>query len=307
MRKSSTAYLFECYIWLVNTIAHGPISREAIDEKWARASVNDYKTDSIPESTFHRWRNTVELLFDIEIKCNAHGEYYIEETESFRRTDLRSRIFNLLSINNLLKDCQELRKYILFEPMADGEEHLPTIIEALRDKHVLNIYYQNFSSLKPIPYEVEPYCLKMYRQRWYLIAFARNRGGIRHFALDRVVTILPTQVLYNIPEKFDADEYFKNVCGVTILKDKPEEIIISVSAPQVPYFRTLPLHHSQKEIEVGRYESKFSYYLIPTEEFIRELRAYGIDVVVRSPDWLCQQFRADNKVLYNVYKKISPE
>ena len=75
MNKSSTSYLFECYIWLVNTIARGPISRAAIDDKWARASVNDYKTDSIPECTFHRWRNNVELLFDVTIKCNTHGEY----------------------------------------------------------------------------------------------------------------------------------------------------------------------------------------------------------------------------------------
>ncbi|MBR6354973.1 MAG: WYL domain-containing protein, partial [Paludibacteraceae bacterium] len=68
MKKSSTSYLFECYIWLVNTIARGPISRAAIDDKWARSSVNDYKTDSIPETTFHRWRNAVQLLFDINIK-----------------------------------------------------------------------------------------------------------------------------------------------------------------------------------------------------------------------------------------------
>ena len=34
MRKSSTPYLFKCYIWFVNTIANGPISREAIDEKF---------------------------------------------------------------------------------------------------------------------------------------------------------------------------------------------------------------------------------------------------------------------------------
>ena len=61
MNKSSSMYLFECYIWLVNTIARGPISRAAIDDKWARASVNDYKTDSIPECTFHRWRNNVQL------------------------------------------------------------------------------------------------------------------------------------------------------------------------------------------------------------------------------------------------------
>ena len=103
MRKSSTPYLFKCYIWFVNTIANGPISREAIDEKWARASVNDYQTDSIPESTFYRWRNTVEELFDIEIRCNEQGEYYIEEADLFRRADLRGRVFNLLSINNLLR------------------------------------------------------------------------------------------------------------------------------------------------------------------------------------------------------------
>lgn len=61
--KSSTAYLFNCYIWLLNTIARGPISRAAIDEKWAHSSVNEYKQVYLPETTFHRWRNTVELLF----------------------------------------------------------------------------------------------------------------------------------------------------------------------------------------------------------------------------------------------------
>ena len=219
MRKSSTPYLFKCYIWFVNTIANGPISREAIDEKWARASVNDYETDAIPESTFHRWRNTVEELFDIEILCNARGEYYIDDADQFRRSDLRGRVFNLLSINNLLKDCQDLRKQIIFETVASGEEYMPAIIECLRDKHVLQVSYQNFVQAEPCTHSVEPYCLKMYRQRWYLIAYSRDRKGIRHFALDRVVSVQPTQEPYTLPEDFDAEEYFKNVCGVTILKD----------------------------------------------------------------------------------------
>lgn len=307
MRKSSTPYLFKCYIWFVNTIASGPISREAIDEKWARASVNDYQTDAIPESTFHRWRNTVEELFDIEIQCNAQGEYYIEDADQFRRADMRGRMLNLLSFNNLLKDCQDLRKQIIFEPVAPGEEYLPAIIESLRDKHVLQVSYQNFVQAEPCTHSVEPYCLKMYRQRWYLIAYSRKSKGIRHFALDRVVAVQPTQEPYTLPEEFDAEEYFKNVCGVTILKDKPEEIIVSVSEPQVEYIRTLPLHHSQKEIETHEQYSVFSYYLIPNEEFMRELRACGVYLVVRSPDWIVQEFRADNKLLYNIYKEISQE
>ena len=307
MRKSSTPYLFKCYIWFVNTIANGPISREAIDEKWARASVNDYETDAIPESTFHRWRNTVEELFDIEIRCNAQGEYYIEDADRFRRADMRGRVFNFLSINNLLNNCQDLRKQIIFETVAPGEEYLPAIIESLRDKHVLQVSYQNFTQAEPCTHSVEPYCLKMYRQRWYLIAYSRDRKAIRHFALDRVVDVQPTQEPYTLPDDFDAEEYFKNVCGVTVLKDKPEEIIVSVSVPQVEYIRTLPLHPSQKEIETHEYHSIFSYYLIPNEEFMRELRACGISVTVKSPDWLVQQFRADNKLLYEIHNEISPE
>ena len=220
---------------------------------------------------------------------------------------MRGRMLNLLSFNNLLKECQDLRKQIIFEPVAPGEEYLPAIIESLRDKHVLQVSYQNFVQAEPCTHSVEPYCLKMYRQRWYLIAYSRDRKGIRHFALDRVVAVQPTQEPYTLPEEFDAEEYFKNVCGVTILKDKPEEIIVSVSEPQVEYIRTLPLHHSQKEIETHEKYSVFSYYLIPNEEFMREIRACGIAAAVHSPDWLCQELRADYKLLYNGYNEISPE
>lgn len=308
MSKSSTGYLFECYIWLVNTISRGPISRKAIDEKWAHASVNDYQTDAIPDSTFHRWRNTVELLFDITIKCNASGEYYIDGVTDLHRTDLRGRIMNLLSVNNMLRDCHEnLRKQILFEPIPAGEEHLETIITAMRDRQVLELSYQNFVSDKPTVYHVEAYCLKSYRQRWYLIAFTQERNGIRHFSLDRMVQLQPTQENYTIPDDFDAEEYFSHVCGVTISKDHPEEIKIRVNKDQVPYFRTLPLHPSQKEIETTPYHSVFSYYLIPNEEFYREVRAYGLSVVVLSPNWLCQEFRADAKLLYHFYNEIAPE
>ena len=307
MKKASTGHIFECYIWFVNTIARGPVSRAGIDSKWKNASVNDYKTESIPESTFHRWRNAVEMLFDISIKCNSQGEYYIESTDNLLHSELQSRMFNILSVNNLIKDCQKLKKNILFEPVPAGEEYLTTIMEAIRDKHVLQLEYENFTQEKPSLYHVEPYCLKMYRQRWYLIAYTRNRKAIRNFALDRVKDIQPDSETYTIPDDFDGEEYFRDVCGVTVLNEKPEQITISVAKQQVPYFRTLPLHPSQKEIETHGTHSIFSYHLIPNEEFFRELRACGRDVLVLSPDWLCQEFKADVKLLYNLYKTISSD
>jgi hypothetical protein len=208
--KSSTAYLFNCYIWLLNTIARGPISRAAIDEKWAHSSVNEYKQDYLPESNFHRWKSTVEMLFDVHIKCNAYNEYYIEEASDLRGADLRLHLLNLMSIDSLLKDSKELSDRILFEPVPSGEKFLPPIIEAMRDKTAIEMTYQSFTRQKPATFIVEPYCLKVFKQRWYMLAYSPGLDKAMIYSLDRVHAVEPTQQKYTLPKDFDAEHFFRN-------------------------------------------------------------------------------------------------
>ena len=240
MKKSSTAYLFECYIWLLNTIARGPISRAAIDEKWAHSSVNDYKQDYIPESNFHRWKDTIQLLFDVHIKCNAYNEYYIEEASDLRGADLRLRLLNLMSMDSLLKDSKELSDQILFEPIPSGEKFLAPIIEALRDKTAIEMTYQGFTKGYPATFIVEPYCLKMFKQRWYVLAYSPGINKMRVYGLDRIHDIEPTTQKYKLPKGFNAEAYFKDAYGVTVLDDQqePQKIVISISEDQAHYLRT---------------------------------------------------------------------
>ena len=293
MKKSSTAYLFECYIWLIDTIARGPISREMINEKWAHSSVNDYKQDYIPESNFHRWKNTIELLFDIQIKCNSNNEYYIEEAADLRGANMRTRMLNLISINSLLKDCKELNRQILFEPVPAGEQFLAPIIEALRDKHAIQMTYQGFDKTHPSTFVVEPYCLKMFKQRWYLLAYSPDMDRKLVYALDRMHEVEITKQKYELPNDFDAEHYFWNTYGVSFAEEQPEEVKISISAGQANYLRTLPLHPSQKEEERNEEYSVFSYYVVPTFEFCQELYQYGSDVEVLAPEKLRQEFARD--------------
>ena len=293
MKKSSTAYLFECYIWLINTIARGPISREVINEKWAHSPVNDYKQDYIPESNFHRWKNTIELLFDIQIKCNSNNEYYIEEAADLRGANMRTRMLNLISINSLLKDCKELNRQILFEPVPAGEQFLAPIIEALRDKHAIQMTYQGFDKTHPSTFVVEPYCLKMFKQRWYLLAYSPDMDRKLVYALDRMHEVEITKQKYELPNDFDAEFYFRNTYGVSFAEEQPEEVKISISAGQANYLRTLPLHPSQKEEERNEEYSVFSYYVVPTFEFCQELYQYGSDVEVLAPEKLRQEFVRD--------------
>ena len=293
MKKSSTAYLFKCYIWLINTIARGPISREMINEKWAHSAVNDYKQDYIPESNFHRWKNTIELLFDIQIKCNSNNEYYIEEAADMRGANMRTRMLNLMSMNSLLKDCKELNRQILFEPVPAGEQFLAPIIEALRDKHAIQMTYQGFDKTHPSTFVVEPYCLKMFKQRWYLLAYSPDMDRKLVYALDRMHEVEITKQKYELPNDFDAEFYFRNTYGVSFAEEQPEEVKISISAGQANYLRTLPLHPSQKEEERNEEYSVFSYYVVPTFEFCQELYQYGSDVEVLAPEKLRQEFARD--------------
>lgn len=305
MKKSSTAYLFECYIWLVNTIARGPISRAEIDRKWAHSSVNDYKQDSLPESNFHRWRRTIELLFDIKIQCNSNNEYYIAEIDNSNNADLHNRLLTIMGVNSLLKDSQNLRDKILFEPVPSGETFLTPIIEALRDQCAIEMTYQGFGKPRPATFVVEPYCLKMFKQRWYVLANSPSDNKKRVYGLDRIHAIEPTTQKYKIPETFDAEFYFRYAYGVTVLdKQQPEQVVISIDEEQADFLRTLPLHPSQKEIEPINGYPAFSFYLFPSEEFQRELYAYGSYLEVHEPKWLRDEFHQNAKsCIEDIYER----
>ena len=290
------------YIWLLNTIARGPISRAAIDEKWAHSSVNEYKQDYLPESNFHRWKSTVEMLFDVHIKCNAYNEYYIEEA-----SDLRGlRLLNLMSMDSLLKDSKELSDQILFEPVPSGEKFLAPIIEALRDKTAIEMTYQSFTKDYPATFIVEPYCLKVFKQRWYMLAYSPGLDMTLIYSLDRVHAIEPTTQKYKLPKDFNAEAYFKNTYGVTGMDEEPEDIEICIDAMQANYLRTLPLHSSQEEIERNDDYSIFRFHMVPSFEFMQELRKYGSNVQVISPESFRTEFAADAESLNDIYTGKAP-
>ena len=71
----------------------------------------------------------------------------------------------------------------------------------------------------------------------------------------------------------------------------PETIDLKVYGTQKEYFRTLPLHHSQKEIETEDDFSVFRYYLSPTYDFLQEILSHGCEVEVLSPTHLRYEVR----------------
>ena len=243
----------------------------------------------------------MELLFGITIRCNTFNEYYIEEATDIRNANLHNRLLSIMSVNSLLKDSEEVSAQILFEPVPSGEKFLAPIIEAMRDKRVIKMTYQSFSWQEPSTFVVEPYCLKMFKQRWYIVAHSPEFNTLHIYSLDRILATELTKQKYSLPDDFDAETYFKNTYGVTGMEDKPEEIKICVDVSQANYFRTLPLHPSQEEIERNDDYSIFRFHMVPSYEFVQELRKYGSELVVLAPENLREQFIEEAEMLRDQY------
>lgn len=303
MPKQNSALLLNKYIWLVDTIySAGHISRDEIDRRWCRSLLSEGEM-SIPPRTFHRWRIAIEELFHISIEFNKQKGYFIEDRSDIERKGLRNWLINTFAVNNLINEGEHLRKHICFEDIPSGQRYLTTILESIRDRKVLCVSYQSFTKPQPTTFKLKPYGLKVFKQRWYVLAESEYPDHrLLVYALDRFESMERTEEPYEIPEDFDVEYYFRGSYGVTGVGQQAELINLKVVASQVKYFRTLPLHHTQKEDETTDKYSVFSYFVVPTYEFKQEILSRGANVEVLYPKELREEIKEEVKKMNKLYK-----
>jgi predicted DNA-binding transcriptional regulator YafY len=172
----------------------------------------------------------------------------------------------------------------LFEEVPSGQRFLTAVIEAMRDEVRIKFQYQAFWMDKSADFEIEPYCLKIFKQRWYVIGQNSSTGEIRRYSLDRISEISITNTQFKLPVNFKPEEHFENSFGIVVDKKIQACVVkIKVLGNRRKYLQTLPLHHSQEEIESGSEYSVFQYYITPMPDFKQELLSYGDEIEVLSP------------------------
>ena len=299
-----TKDLFDKYIWLVDTIYRaGKITFEEINERWLRSRLSE--GEDIPLRTFHNWRIAIEQVFDININCNRKGGYYyyIENADDMQKGGIRNWLLNTFAVNNLINESHHLKRRILFEEIPSGRKYLTSVIEAMRDGLEIELYYQSYWYEEPSTYTLQPYCIKVFKQRWYVIGFCKERNNIRTFSLDRIqqLTTLDTKFVY--PKDFDPEAYFADYFGIMIENKKLETIRIKVYGMHVQYIRALPLHRSQCEIETTVDYSIFEYRMKPTLDFRQELLSRGADVEVLAPLTFREEMIQSVEKMSSLYNK----
>ena len=296
--------LINKYVWLVDTIYKaGRITYEEINQKWIEQEIDD---KPIPLRTFHKWRIAIEEMFHLNIECERKGgyHYYIGNVDEIKRGGLRNWLLKNISISNLLLDCQSLKDRILLEVIPSGQEYLATILDAMKTNNQLCITYQSYWRDEPSTFTVYPYCVKLFKQRWYLVALSPYYEKVMIYALDRIKDMEVEDEFFIYPDDFDPETFFEGCIGVIVDEEYGIETVrLKVSANQSNYIRSLPMHSSQMETERNDDYSIFTLEVRPTYDFQQEILKNGADMEVLSPEWLRNEIAIIIDNMSNNYKK----
>ena len=298
------------YVWVIETIyRRHKISFKELSEMWLRDDIS--RGVELPKRTFDNWRYVIWDMFGISIVNENRGEYryYIENEEDISKNGLRSWLYNTFCVSNALANSQSIKDRIILEYVPSGQNHLQPIIEAMKENRVLNITYHSYWKDEENNFDVQPFCIKLFRQRWYLIARSTYSYYYekvpRTYALDRIKELHKTEETFEMPKDWSAEEYFDGCFGIiSDQRIEPQNVKLKVSAGQANYIRDLKLHDSQEEIERNEDYSIFSYTLRPEYDFMQEILRNGEDMEVLEPVWLRLEMAGIIKRLNDKYNRL---
>lgn len=297
------AHQVNVYFWLIDTIASGNLTREDINRRWAHCRYNDNHETMFPERRFHRYKDDIQEIFDVNIRCNKScgNTYYIENKDDISGGFTRRWLLNAMAVHSMLDQAQDINECVLYEDIPEGTQYLSMIVDAICQRNKLQLTYHSFNRQEQYELTLAPYCLKVFKQRWYVAGCpSTHPDEIRIYALDRVQVMRPTIEGYVYPKNFDAKEFFAPYYGV-FRNAIPTKVLIEATPKSAQFLRLLPLHESQKELRQFHGNTFFEYFIAPTLDFIQELRTHGTDIRVREPEELVKIFREEAKKAYEMY------
>ena len=293
------------YIWLIDTVRRaGKISLEEISDRWERnKDLSDYKP--LSRSTFNRWKDAIFSQFGIIISCQRAGGYlyYIENPEDIEEDELKKWMLDSFSISNLVGENLSLKDRILVSRIPSAGTYLAALLEAMKENRVVTITYCRFDRSESHKVSIEPYCLKLFENRWYVLARNVQYDDLRIYGLDRIEDLSMTDDTFRLPKDFSASDYFSNYYGIVTDKGmKPQHIVVRAYGSHIPYIKSLPLHHSQRLLEDNGEYADFEFFLTPTYDFVMGLLHVGVMIEVISPETLRNTMKGWISDMYNLYK-----
>lgn len=296
--------IFTQYVWLVNILRqYKKLSFKEISELWHKSSISNGAY--ITKRTFYNHCQAIEDIFDIDIKCDFKDgyRYYISDIDYLEEDQTRCWILGSFATINQLKLSPKLVNRIQYEDIPSGYAYLSQIVDSMLTNHTLVMVHKSFDAKEPNELEVEPYALRVFARRWYLIAKVKFKDEINTYGLDRIYSLKVTENVFEMSDDFSLDDYFKGSCGIIVDKSIPiQHVVIQVFGTARDYVATLPLHNSQKEIARDDESVTYEYYIRPDFNFKQAVFSQADMIKVLEPESLCSELKNTIQNMLSLYK-----
>lgn len=161
--------------------------------------------------------------------------------------------------------------------------HFSPILDATMQKRALAIEYNSAYQYtdKDI---IHPYYIKEYNNRWFVFAWSQRDKRINNLAIDRFVSVEPSNAEFIPNTSIDFEEYFEDIVGVTRFDNvELQKVRLKFTPQRYHYVITKPLHPSQRNYQE---DCEILIEVYPNNELEALILSFGSDVTVLEPQSL---------------------
>jgi predicted DNA-binding transcriptional regulator YafY len=252
--------------------------------------------------TLQRDIKEIRNVFGIDIEYSKSQKgYFISQNENENMNF--QRMMEAFDMFNSLNLAQDLTPFIHLEKRRpQGTDNLYGLLHAIKNRLQIKFTYQKFWEEESSQRLAEPYALKEFKNRWYIMAKDSKDNNIKSFALDRLTNLEITNQPYQYPVNYSIEQSYRYCFGIISPNDEePQDIILSFDPFQGKYIKTLPLHDTQQVLVDNDEEMKIKLKLCLTHDLVMELLSFGDNMKVIEPKSLADQIKQAHEKAYRQY------
>ncbi|HEY6978925.1 MAG TPA: WYL domain-containing protein [Chitinophagaceae bacterium] len=240
---------------------------------------------------------SVSILFD-----RSRPGYYIDTNDS----PGYGKLLKLIRLQNetemVQQSLRDEHEYISFEHQDEWSniKWIEPLLEAIKHRKIVELHHFTFSREQSLPRRIEPYLLKEYQNRWYLLGI-NEAGEVRSYGLDRITNVIVTRQSFTPKKGFDPHIHYAHVIGLHHDGSDSEEIVLSTDPLTAKYMKSLKWHVSQEVVSENEHEVVFRMFVQPNFELKQKVLSYGGNIKVLAPKRLISDIKKELKKTLKKY------
>lgn len=268
--------------FLINLLMRNPkgLTFKQIVSEWQRAY-----NKNLTIQTFKRRLTCIREMCNVECSHNIYKyiSSYIPDSNSLREWGM-----NVQAIESRMKDCETIASRILLEEIPSST-YLDCVLASMKHNTIIEITYREYGNTCSENITIEPYCLKTYHNRWYILGKCEDRK-FRIYCMDRIEGIKAIEKTFTMIPNFNAHNFFSEYYGVRLDSDiEVEHVILRAHENERFILKRQKIHHSQNIRTEGDNYTDFDLYLRPTFDFVSYLESQGRFIEVIKPKRLREE------------------